>query len=60
MLSKNWKTTLWGVGAIMIAAGGALVALFDNDPTTLFDFTGTIAAIVAGFGLITAKDGDQK
>ncbi len=59
-MSKNIKTTLWGVGAILVAVGGALVGLFDNDPNTLFDFTGTIAAIIAGFGLITAKDGDAK
>ena len=57
---KNWKTTLWGSGVILTAAGGALVALFDNDPATVFDFTSTVAAIVAGFGLITAKDHDAK
>lgn len=60
IMGKNWKTTAWGVGVILTAVGGALVGLFDNDPNTLFDFTSTIAAIGAGIGLITAKDGDAK
>lgn len=53
---KNTKTTLAGVGAILIAVGGALKAFFDNDPTTNLDLTTTIAAVTAGLGLIWAKD----
>ena len=53
---KNTKTTLAGVGAILIAIGGALKAVFDNDPTTNLDLTTTIAAVTAGIGLIWAKD----
>jgi hypothetical protein len=56
----NWKTTLAGVGAIMVAVGGALKALFDGDPATNIDFAATIAAVTVGFGLIAAKDADKK
>jgi len=56
----NWKTTLAGVGAIMVAIGGALKALFDGDPSTNIDFAATIAAVTVGFGLIAAKDADKK
>lgn len=56
----NWKTTAAGIGAIMVAVGGALKALFDGDPTTNIDFTATVAAVTVGFGLIAAKDADKK
>jgi hypothetical protein len=56
---KNTKTTLAGVGAILIAIGGALKAVFDNDPTTNLDLTTTIAAVTAGIGLIWAKDAKE-
>ena len=55
----NRKTTLAGVGAILIAIGGALKAVFDNDPTTNLDLTTTIAAVTAGIGLIWAKDAKE-
>lgn len=57
---KNTKTTLAGIGAILVAIGGALKAVFDNDPTTSFDLAATIAAVTAGFGLIMAKDAEKK
>jgi hypothetical protein len=56
----NWKTTLAGVGAIMVAVGGAIKALFDGDPSTSVDPTATIAAISAGIGLVMAKDAEKK
>jgi hypothetical protein len=57
---KNTKTTLAGIGAILIAVGGAMKALFDGDPTTHLDITTTIAAVTAGIGLIWAKDAEKK
>jgi hypothetical protein len=57
---KNTKTTLAGVGAILVAVGGALKALFDGDASTNVDITTTIAAVTAGIGLIWAKDADKK
>jgi hypothetical protein len=56
---KNTKTTLAGLGAILIAVGGALRASFDNDPTTNLDIAATIAAVTAGIGLIMAKDAEK-
>ena len=56
---KNTKTTLAGVGAILVAVGGALKALFDGDPSTNLDITTTIAAVTAGIGLIWAKDAKE-
>jgi len=53
---KNSKTTLAGIGAILIALGTALKAAFDGDPATNVDFTATAIAISAGIGLILAKD----
>jgi hypothetical protein len=56
---KNTKTTLAGVGAILVAVGGALKALFDGDPNTNLDIASTIAAVTAGIGLIWAKDAEK-
>lgn len=57
---KNNKTTLAGIGAILVAVGAALKALFDSDPATTFDLTSTVTAISAGIGLILAKDASNK
>jgi len=57
---KNTKTTLAGIGAILVAVGGGLKAMFDADPTTNLDIAATIAAVTIGFGLIAAKDADKK
>ena len=57
---KNTKTTLAGIGAILVAVGGALKAIFDGDPSTSVDPTATIAAISAGIGLVMAKDASEK
>ncbi len=46
----NGKTTLAGIGAILTAVGG-IVASWPNP-----DWTTGIAAILAGLGLIFAKD----
>ena len=57
---KSWKTTVTGIGAILVAVGGALKALFDGDPSTNVDLASTIAAVTAGVGLIAAKDAEKK
>lgn len=53
---KNWKTTLAGIGVILVAIGSALKAAFDGDPSTNIDIAATSAAIMSGIGLIVAKD----
>ena len=50
------KTTLAGIGAILVAVGSALVAMFDANPLTVPQWDVVIAAILAGIGLIFAKD----
>jgi hypothetical protein len=57
---QNSKTTLAGIGVILVAVGTALKALFDGDPATTFDLTTTITAVSAGVGLILAKDASNK
>jgi hypothetical protein len=52
----NLKTTLAGIGTILVAVGVALKAIFDGDPTTNVDLAATIAQVTIGFGLIAAKD----
>jgi|LauGreDrversion4_2_1035121.scaffolds.fasta_scaffold1127352_2 hypothetical protein len=54
MSSRN--TTVAGIGAILVAIGGVLVAMFDGDATTAPDIATAVAAVIAGVGLILAKD----
>ena len=53
---KNKNTTIAGIGSILVAVGALLTALFDGDATTAPDYATAVAAIVAGLGLIFAKD----
>lgn len=53
---ENKNTTIAGVGAILVAVGSVLTAMFDGDPATAADFASAIAAVIAGVGLIMAKD----
>lgn len=50
---KNWKTTVSGIIAIVIALAGAAQALISGGAV---DWTAVISAIIAGVGLISAKD----
>jgi hypothetical protein len=51
---KSWKTTLTGVLAILVAVFSAASAAINGHPV---DYAATLAAILAGIGLISAKDG---
>lgn len=53
---NNRNTTIAGIGSILVAVGALLTALFDGDPATLPDYGTAMAAILAGVGLIMAKD----
>jgi hypothetical protein len=53
---NNRNTTGFGIGSILVAVGALLTALFDGDPATLPDYATAVAAILAGVGLIMAKD----
>lgn len=45
-----------GIATILGAVCYALVAQFDNDPTTVANWGGVVSAITAGIGLIVARD----
>ena len=53
---KSWKTSVAGIGAILVAIGAALSAQFDADPATTPDWGAAVAAVVIGVGLIAARD----
>lgn len=58
MKNASWKTSAAGIAAIVAALATAVGALFDADPTTLPDWGAVAAAIIAGIGLIAARDND--
>ena len=55
-MQRNLKTTALGVLAILGALVNVAVALLDGNPTTNPDWPATYTAIIAGIGLIAAKD----
>jgi len=57
--TTSWKTTGAGLSAILIAVGSAIKALTDNDPATTIDVGALAAALMAGVGLIFARDNDK-
>jgi hypothetical protein len=52
----NVRTSVLGLGTILVAVAGALVALTDSDPATVPEWDTVIAAITAGVGLLFARD----
>lgn len=57
--NKNWKTTLAGLGAILISVGVAMQSHFDGNPETVVNWEVVLASLVAGVGLLYARDGDK-
>ena len=55
-MSRSWKTTAAGIGAVLVAVGSALNATFDADPATVADWGAVVAAVIAGVGLLFARD----
>lgn len=55
-MKASWRTSTAGVGAILVAIGSAVTALTDNDPLTIPDWGAVVAAVIAGIGLIFARD----
>lgn len=55
-LSNSWKTTVTGILAILVAVGGAAIKLLDGSAATNPDWEVVMAAIMAGLGLIFARD----
>lgn len=55
-MNKSWKTSAAGIGAVLVAVGSALNATFDADPATVADWGAVVAAVIAGVGLLFARD----
>jgi hypothetical protein len=53
---NNKNTTFAGIGAILVAVGSILTAIFDGEVATSPDYASAVAAVLAGVGLIFAKD----
>ena len=53
---KNWKTTLFGTGGLVVVAVAALSAMFDNDPLTNPDWGLVIGAASAAIAFFFTKD----
>lgn len=58
-MKKSWKTTTAGVLSAIIAIGTAVLAMIDDDPSTVADWTVVAASVVTAIGFFTAKDGDK-
>ena len=56
---NNRNTTIAGIGSILVALGALITAWFDGDAATNPDFPTAIAAVIAGIGLIMAKDAKE-
>ena len=55
-MTNSWRTSVAGIAAILIAVGAAATAYLDGNPATVVDIGVTLAAIMAGIGLIAARD----
>ncbi len=53
---KSWRTTVTGILTILVAVAAAGKAFFDGDPSTVPNWEAVIAAVIAGVGLISARD----
>ena len=53
---KSWRTTTSGIVAILAAITSAATLMLDGKPDTNPDWTAVLAAIMAGVGLMTARD----
>ena len=52
----SWRTSLSGILAIVLALTAAAQALLDGNPATNPDWTSVGAAVMAGLGLLNARD----
>lgn len=56
----SWKTTAAGIGMIVTALFTMILQpLTDNDPATVPDYNVAVASIIAGVGLIMARDDNR-
>lgn len=55
-IMPSWRTTLAGVLTAAIAVFAVVAAFLDNDPNTVPQWDIAIAAVIAGAGLVFARD----
>lgn len=55
---KSWKTTLAGIGTILVPLGAALTAQFDGDPNTVANWGLVVTVAIGAIGLMLARDND--
>lgn len=55
-MKGSWKTTTAGIASIVVAIASCVQAHFDGDPATVPNWEVAVAALVAGLGLIFARD----
>lgn len=55
-IQANWRTTIAGIGLILAAVGTAIVAVTDDDPSTVIQAEVLVTQIMCGLALIFARD----
>ena len=55
-MKGSWKTSTAGIAAIIAVVANALAHQFDADPSTVPDWGLVIATVIAGIGLVAARD----
>ena len=55
-MKASWKTTTAGIASIVVAVASCVQAHFDGDPATVPNWEVAVAAIMAGIGLMFARD----
>lgn len=56
MFKGSWKTTTAGIAAIVAAVATAVASQLDEDPSTVADWAGVLALVLAGVVGISARD----
>jgi hypothetical protein len=55
-MTKSWKTSLAGIATIGVVVFAALEAQFDGNPLTTANWGAVVASVIAGIGLLAARD----
>lgn len=58
--NKSWRTTMAGIFSIILGGIGIANPIVQGSQTSGDALTAAMAAIVAGIGLLTAKDDKKK
>lgn len=56
---RSWKTTTAGVLTVVAAVATTVAAYLDGDPGTSPDWAMAAGALIAGLGLLFARDNDK-